>query len=175
MSEVRIYNRCSLLISQKIEKEDIIYFIERKLNKVVVSSMGMLDSYSLTIRDREGNYVASIDVLTKKVNNIDITIITEKVEGKEVYGKAVYEKDIEILDSFADVYPGIIHVDTSKSGGCSESGYIINYDKNSIEYKLIELLVDDIGLEGKAFSNTDKVLATMQLLKNKKEQLLKIF
>lgn len=174
MSEVRIYNRCSLLISQKIEKEDIINFIERKLNKVVVSSMGGQNCYSLNIKDREGNYVAAVDVSINKVHNIYITIITEKVESKEIYGKEVYERDIQILDSFANAYPGIIHIDKSKSGGCSESGYIINYDKDSTEYKLIELLIDDIGIADKVFSNTDKVLATMQLLKNKKEDLLEI-
>lgn len=74
------------------------------------------------------------------------------------------------MNAFCKEYQGIILIDYYRTTSFLEldkTGYIINYDENSIEYKLINLLINDT-------KNMYETLTFAEIFKKKKTKLLEI-
>lgn len=170
MGKINLTNNYSLLVAKEIKTREIIAIIEGKLGKKVASCMGLRFSYNIVVRNQDDSYETTLEVSTKIINNVFITTISEDVDSEEAYGQEVFGKEPKILSAFCSEYQGILLVKCYKTitySKLDKTYYSINFDKNSIDYKLIELLIDDTR-------DVYATLAFAEILKNKRSELLEI-
>lgn len=170
MSKTMITSYYSIYMIDHISKSRIISIIENRLGLIATNTLGSNDSYSIVFKNPHGDYVGTLDVDTLEENGIEITKITEKVEAEEVYGKEVNKRDCVLFITLYEVLKGLLICKKYKTVDYSQltdTSYIITYDKESLEYKLTELLINEIG-------DPRKTLAFVQILKNKKKDLIDI-
>ena len=172
MNKVKLKNKYRLLIPKRINRYEIANFIDKKLDKEIGFVTGIEDSYTVLIKNRDTSNTNGrcIEVTIQEENNIPITTITESIFGVEEYGERSFETNLDIMNAFCKEYQGIILIDYYRTTSFLEldkTGYIINYDENSIEYKLINLLINDT-------KNMYETLTFAEIFKKKKTKLLEI-
>lgn len=160
--------RYTLFTPDKLEFQYIRNLIENKLDLIIKSRFGYNDSYSLTVFDKNGDFFGSIDIDRVTKNDITMTTISQRIEGKLINDKEYFneETDLRLLLLFLNQIQGLF---ICKEGGFdAKTYYSINYDKNSLEYKILDLLLDDM-------SDPAETLSVAHILKDKKSQLLTLF
>lgn len=171
MNNIKLTKTYSLIISRLVTKKEILDFINNKIGKNMTYCIdGSYGSYIVVIRDCNNNYETSLDISVKKLSNIFITTISQDVEGEELQGKELFNENAYVLDKFCEEYSGVLvtkHYKVTRYSNLYKTCYAINYDKDTIEYKLFSLFVNDS-------KDIYEVLAFTELLKKNKSQLLDI-
>lgn len=128
-------------------------------------------SYTIIIRNPDDNYETSLEVSVGIINNIYITTTSEDIEGEVINRYETFKEEANMLSDFCEEYPGILLIKYYKTitySNLYKTCYSINYDKDSIEYKLFSLFVNDT-------KNIYEAVDFTELLKNKKDNILEIF
>ena len=170
MNKIKLTTKYSLLIPRYVKCQELVQRLESVLDKKVSFGMGLEEDYKLSLRDKDGKIDTFLDVDIRTRNGVSITTITQSVEGEEVYGKEVYKKEPVILNALCNELEGFILVEcyrTVSYCNLEKRYYAINYKKDSVDYKLIELLMGSI-------KDPLEMLAFVQLLKNNRTQLSEI-
>lgn len=171
MSTIKLTKSYNLLISRLVTKKEILDFISNRIGKNKTYSIdGSCGSYIIVIRDSDNNYETSLDISVKNINNIFITTISQDVEGEEINGKEIFVENAYVLDKFCKEYSGVLitkYYKVIRYSNLYKTCYAVNYDKDTIEYKLFSLFVNDS-------KDVYEVLAFTELLKKNKPQLLGI-
>lgn len=170
MSKIKLTKKYSLLIPRYVECQELVQILESVLDKKVSFGMGLKDFYKLSVRDKDGKIDTFLDVDIRTRNGVSITTITQSIEGKETYGKEVYEKEPTIISAICNELEGFVLAEYYKTVSyCNleKTCYAINYEKDSVDYKLVESLVNTI-------KDPLEMLAFTQILKSKRGQLAEI-
>ena len=186
MSEINLIKKSSLMIPEKFELYKLINFLESATNKDVTASLleestkkdfvfsdfnrKTSNCYTALIKNNNEQIEGFLDIDTENKNGIYITTISQIIEGTEVDGKELYKKESNIIDLVYRKFNGLLSVESLRIIDCcnlDKTCYTINYEKDSADYKLIELLLDNTG-------DPFDTLYITQLLKNNKTQLLDV-
>lgn len=166
MTNLLLTKNYSHLIPSKVDYTELENTITSKLNLKIKSKFGLEDSYSLSILNSNGDFFGYLYVDLLREKGIWITKITQRIEGKLIYDKEVYNGECDLLCLIASQYKGLF---ICKKDGLKDSiSYSINYDENSADYNLIETLINEI-------QDPLETIALVQILKDKKNDLMNAF
>lgn len=165
MNYIKLSKKYSISVPLKLEYNQIADIIENKLSLKIRSKIGLNDSYSISILDNS-NFVGTLYIDILRIKGIWITKIKQLIEGRLVSDKEVYKDDCDLLLAICNELKGLFICE--EDGLKNTISYAINYDKDSLDYKLIENLIDEI-------QDPLETLAITQILKNKKTELSNIF
>lgn len=162
MNHIKLSKKYSLSVPLKLEYKQITNILENKLNLKIHSKIGLNDSYSISILDNNSKFIGTLYIDTLRIKGVWITKIKQLIEGRLVYDKEIYEDDCDLLLAICNELKGLFICE--EDGLKNTISYAINYDKDSLDYKLIETLIDEI-------QDPLETLALVQILKNKKNEL----
>lgn len=168
MNDIKLKRIFKLVIPRFFEQDEIIEELEKVLDKRVCFNMGLLDSFSVMVKNNDGSIEDFLRINIKIKDGIAVTIVSQEIEGKRFGLNDVYEKEPTVMESICNGIEGLFLINEYETDSYSKetkSYYAINYDENSIDYKIISSLIDNVN------DSVDCVVLA-QIIKNKKEELL---
>lgn len=170
MNKIKLNRVFKLMIPKKYNQNEIIRELERAIGKRVMFSMGLLDSFSVLVQNEDETIETFLDINIKVKNGIAITIISQEIRGEKVYNKEVFEKEPTVMESICNKIAGLVLINDYEITSCCQNTntyYSINYDENSLDYKIINSMINDMD-------EPLEVIALTQIIKNKKNDLTEI-
>lgn len=145
MNKVKLTKKYTLILPKYFSRDKLIPILKKVIGMNACFGMGLKDSYSVNIVNKDGKIDTCIDIDTISKKGEYFTTITQTIDGKEEYKKEIYDKEPDIMNSILNEFNGILLVKKYRTVDyCEKTDTLfgINYDQNTLEYSLLNLLMN---------------------------------
>lgn len=140
---IKIMDKFLFIIPKHFNRDNLINGTLNYLNKDLTAYFGggFVNEYSVWFdkRDKSKRCVTSLNVSEHTLDNLQYTIIIECIDGFKDGEKEDFEKDT-LMEGLLKEFNGVLVIKRYECENYSENKstkYLVNYDKESIEYKLL--------------------------------------